>query len=329
MKNKLIVGILIILSVISSLVFAEPTAELKDAMFTMSALGLVDDDMDLKNRSKKAITREEFAELVFNVYGYITSKNEYSFGRLHNFTDVSNPKVVALYKLGIVKGTSATTFSPDAKVTREQMATMIMRAADSLGIENKKAYQSAKAFKDQNNISKWANRGVLYCRVNGILKGGTGNYYYPKANATIGQVIIVQDRIYKLLDEKPYKVFTKNKVFNSYSVPAKSTSGLSYSSNNSIGIEIRYILGDFQSTENRDVYKQIFDLYGSLRERVNIYDIIEVVKYITSKWSKTDLSFEYDSERFVKNGVLTKKKPLSKPYIRLESAGFMYVEVIR
>ncbi len=329
MKNKIIIGLVLVILMSYSAVYAEPSRELKDAMFSMTALGLVEDDMNLSKMSKGAITREEFAELVFNVYGFITKKDESSFGRLHKFTDVQSPKVISLYKLGIVKGTSRTTFSPRAKVTRQEMATMIMRTADSLGVDNKNAYQSAKMFRDNDSIAKWARKGVSYCRVNGILKGGTGNYYYPKSNATIGQVIIVQDRIYKLLSTHSYSVFSSDKKLNSYPVPSDNKSGILYGTNKMLGIDIRMILGDFENTANRDVYKQIFDMYGSLRDKVSIYDILALTKYIVNQWSVTDMSFGFDGEKYVKNGVVTSVMPSSTPYIRVESAGFMYVDCIR
>ena len=50
------------------------------------------------------------------------------------FTDTNDEYVLKAYALGITFGTSETTFTPNAEITREQMATMLTRALNKAGI---------------------------------------------------------------------------------------------------------------------------------------------------------------------------------------------------
>ena len=84
---------------------------------------------------------------------------------IHNFTDISklnnyydNP-VIVLHSLGLLKGTSATKFSPEDLVTREQLAVITMRAYQ-LGVAAPEDY---KQYADHALISEWAHDGVSSC----------------------------------------------------------------------------------------------------------------------------------------------------------------------
>lgn len=79
------------------------------------------------------ITREELAVMLVRALGYGTIAGlaqEVSAP----FTDTTtNAGYIAMaYELGIVNGTTATTFSPDATATREQAAVILMRLYDKL-----------------------------------------------------------------------------------------------------------------------------------------------------------------------------------------------------
>lgn len=84
-----------------------------------------------KFRPGDAITREEMAVMLVRALGYGTLAGLAQ--ELHMpFQDVtSNGGYISVaYELGIINGTSATTFSPDQTATREQAAVMLMRVYD-------------------------------------------------------------------------------------------------------------------------------------------------------------------------------------------------------
>lgn len=82
-------------------------------------------------RPREAITREELTVMLMRALGYGTIAG-LAQDLPMPFTDVETGGgyLSMAYELGIVSGTSATTFSPDRAATREQAAVMLMRLYD-------------------------------------------------------------------------------------------------------------------------------------------------------------------------------------------------------
>ena len=88
---------------------------------------------------------------------------------------------------GIVKGTSDTTFSPDANLTREQMVTMLYRYAKAQKMDvSVKDATCLNAFPDHNAISGWAKDAMAWAVSRNIIIG-TGAGLLPRADATRAQ----------------------------------------------------------------------------------------------------------------------------------------------
>lgn len=91
----------------------------------------------------------------------------------HSFTDITRLKnyydeaVIIMHGLGTLKGTSATKFSPEDFVSREQLATLAMRTY-KLGVANKDDYMR---YADHASISEWARDGVSSCINAGVFEG--------------------------------------------------------------------------------------------------------------------------------------------------------------
>lgn len=108
------------------------------------------------------------------------------------FTDVSKTayyaKAVAwAEREGVVKGTTETTFAPNARVTREQMVTMFHR------LENEQAGTGdLSKFKDPEKVSDYALDAMKWAVGNGIINGMTFSkdgplYLDPQGFATRAQ----------------------------------------------------------------------------------------------------------------------------------------------
>lgn len=84
-------------------------------------------------RPGDAITREELAVMLVRAMGYGTLAG-LAQDLTQPFRDVTtNTGYIAMaYELGLVSGTTATTFSPDRTATREQTAVILMRLYDKL-----------------------------------------------------------------------------------------------------------------------------------------------------------------------------------------------------
>ena len=93
----------------------------------------------------------------------------------------------------IVAGTSATTFEPDGKVTREQMAAILFRYAGSIGADTS-ARSSLDKFPDASRVSGYARQALSWCLAEGIIAGSAENggvYLAPQGNATRAQVATI------------------------------------------------------------------------------------------------------------------------------------------
>lgn len=87
---------------------------------------------------------------------------------------------------GIVNGTSATTFAPDAPVTREQICKMMTEYCNYAGITLKNI-NKAVTFKDADQISDWAKKYVATCQRAGLVSG-SNNKFNPKGEASRAEV---------------------------------------------------------------------------------------------------------------------------------------------
>jgi len=86
-------------------------------------------------------------------------------------------------KLGVTNGKTATTFEPNALVTREEMATMLYRYIQKEGYKIP-VTADATLFADADQISDWAAEAVQVIKNLGIIQGREGNVFDPKATAT-------------------------------------------------------------------------------------------------------------------------------------------------
>ena len=154
---------------------------------------------------KMDVTREQFAAIAVALYERITGKVADASTENLPFTDCSptgtySRYVAAAYKLGITNGTSETTFTPSATITREQLATMlyrvILKAREEGIIENELPLTLENvAFTDDAQISGYAHESVYYMAKRGIIKGMSETEFAPQGVATKEQAILISNRI--------------------------------------------------------------------------------------------------------------------------------------
>ena len=120
-------------------------------------------------------------------------------GQSNPFRDVPNSAdcwyrdaAIWAVKNGVTNGDgSANVFSPNKAITREQMATMIVRfllsrdesSAQKIGLLNEKtaAMLLKSEFSDSSSISSWAVVSVLSCKIAGIMNGDAAGTFRPQA----------------------------------------------------------------------------------------------------------------------------------------------------
>ena len=80
---------------------------------------------------------------------------------------------------GIVNGTGANAFSPNASITREQLAAMLYRYAGEPSVS-----ADLSAYTDTVDISPYASKAVEWCVAKGILSGKSATHLAPQDTAT-------------------------------------------------------------------------------------------------------------------------------------------------
>ena len=160
------------------------------------------------------ITRAEFAAVSVKVYEALSGTPALP-AVANPFTDTADPEILKAYNIGAVNGTSATTYSPNDLLNREQAATMLTRVFKRVTLPGwtlatdsqfTLPYEKPSAFADDKDISDWAKDSVYFMAANNIINGVGDNKFAPKnitseeeatgyANATREQALIIAVRM--------------------------------------------------------------------------------------------------------------------------------------
>jgi|GEM_PF-1105593 len=155
------------------------------AVSDLAALSIVQGVSDSKYAPEQSVSRAEFSALLVRALGLTAQDSS-------PFTDIPSnawyaEDVAAAYEAGLVLGTSEDRFSPNAKLSREQMAVMIERAWELMW-QTSLPSASGQPFADEDQISDWAKSAVYSLVQEGLLKGKLNNKFEPKALASRAEV---------------------------------------------------------------------------------------------------------------------------------------------
>ena len=148
----------------------------------------------MNSNFKESATREEFCELIVKMYeklGGTANANN------NPFIDTNNQEVLKAYNAGIISGTSATTFSPNSSLTREQLCVMLIRAIDASGKRYELSTPFQKEYNDMDEISSWAKGSVKILNGYKIINGN-GADLDPKGIVTKEMAVIMLYKAYEL-----------------------------------------------------------------------------------------------------------------------------------
>lgn len=153
----------------------------------------------IKDNISTNITREEFAEIAVRFYEVYTGKRAEPGNA--KFSDTSNPEILKAANLGLTSGIGDGKFGPNQLVTREQIATMLVRALKVVRPDADYSSAGSAKFTDDNLIEDWAREGVYYCAKSGIIKGIQNNdgtfRFDPDGNSSREVAVIVVTRAYE------------------------------------------------------------------------------------------------------------------------------------
>lgn len=146
------------------------------------------------------VTRAEFAKML------ITAMNLESNVAKHSFSDVKAgdwfaPYVAAAADLGIINGRTATSFAPNAQITRAEMATMLARTLKiTHGLESVADVDGTLAsFTDAASIHATLKDGVALAASKELIIGYKGNFM-PNDNATRAEAAVMVYRAFNFTE---------------------------------------------------------------------------------------------------------------------------------
>ena len=136
----------------------------------------------------------------------------------HSFTDVEagsfyENAVIWGVENGIVNGTSATTFAPNAPVIREQLVTFLYRYAKYIGVNVDRNCDSLSQFVDVDTVSAYAVAPMKWAVGVGLITGMDATHLGSTANSNRAQFATILARMY-------------TKVTGVYYLPARELSGM-------------------------------------------------------------------------------------------------------
>ncbi|MGE4485970.1 MAG: S-layer homology domain-containing protein, partial [Oscillospiraceae bacterium] len=142
------------------------------------------------------MTRAMFATVIGRLYE--RSYGEIEAADTHSFTDCDYDDYYGKYvdwaaEEGVIGGYGNGEFRPNDQISREQMATILYRFADFLGVLPS-GMDTALDYPDAGDISSWAESAALYCRSTDIITGRNGGSFAPQGTATRAEVAVILER---------------------------------------------------------------------------------------------------------------------------------------
>ncbi|MFD0715620.1 S-layer homology domain-containing protein [Paenibacillus sp. GCM10027626] len=147
----------------------------KESIQQLVRMGVISGYSDGTFKPNHPITRAEFVSILVRVLNLKERSGViYSDTKDHWAQDV----IATAQAHGIITGYTNTLFGANDPITREQMAVMLMRAAEL------PAGKKTITFNDQGNISSWAQEAVAALSEQGIILGHPDGSFQPQKSAT-------------------------------------------------------------------------------------------------------------------------------------------------
>ena len=126
------------------------------------------------------------------VLGRLAGIDQSIYAGQGSFSDVITNMYYAPYvrwasQNNIVSGTGNMRFSPESKITREQMAVIMYKYVTYKGINTTSGADKYNTFTDTASVSSWAKGAMIWATQNGIINGSDGKLN-PAGTATRAQV---------------------------------------------------------------------------------------------------------------------------------------------
>lgn len=139
----------------------------------------------------RTVTREEFITMVVKAFGFNPGDAELKF------TDVQSGAwyegfVKTAFESGLISGISEDKFGIGEEITRQDMAVILARTAEKLGIQMTAGEES---FSDMSSAADYAKDAILRMRESGVITGMSDGSFRPEEKATRAQTAVMINRL--------------------------------------------------------------------------------------------------------------------------------------
>jgi hypothetical protein len=161
----------------------------------MAAKQIINGMTEMTFQPDSSITRAQFVSLLARSLKLENTASEQIFSDVQAASWYAND-VYAAYQARIVSGKSDQIFAPDDKITREQLATLLVNAyltATGKQLSDIVITQEVK-YADEGNTSTWARSNVRIATSLGFMSGVGNGVFNPAGYATRAEAAVVLKR---------------------------------------------------------------------------------------------------------------------------------------
>lgn len=148
----------------------------------LTAKQIVNGVTDSRFNPNGQTTRAEFTALLVRALGLKGSNSSIPFTDVQT-TDWYSTEVAAAFEAGIIQGVSDSKFAPNEKITREQMATLLVRAYEYSTGQSIHTSNELLSYIDGKKVAAWAKEDVSKAIAIGLMQGKGAGLFDPKSDA--------------------------------------------------------------------------------------------------------------------------------------------------
>lgn len=169
-----------------------------DAIRSLAARHVVNGSSMSEFAPQAQVTRAGFTAMLARAFGWSEEAGNSGFKDVQSDAWYAS-SVTAASKLGIIQGDGSSQFHPQDRLTREEMAIILLRAVEQQ--HGRLSFDGAGTvkFKDDTAISAWARDAIAALASQGLLHGTGAGEFKPQASATRAESAQI---IYALLKYK-------------------------------------------------------------------------------------------------------------------------------
>jgi hypothetical protein len=187
----------------------------QEAIEQLYSLGIYDEDMEYFNPSL-IMQRYEFTISIGKAINLRVFEEPLKKDTTQLFKDVARTKkdyqyLVSAYNKGVIKGVSSTNFNPEGDLTREQAATILIRA---LGLEGRvQDSQLLSKYSDSHKVSDFAKAAVIEATRIGLMQGNDKGQFNPQGKLSRAEAALVVARFLDYLNRDLNNNYQNNILF--------------------------------------------------------------------------------------------------------------------